>query len=230
MRTRFTKGFWLVSILTLVLGLTPAFADDPNFNPVPTGQASENAAKQSGPAGAEVTMKFFQFQPKEVVVPVGTTVTWVNEDVRAHTVRFADNPAFGGKAPVSPELKQGAKWSYTFAKAGVYEFGSDSRASMKGTIRVVETAPTVVVKLKDFAFQPAKLEVAPGTVLVFENDDPTQHNVRFNVNPNNSRELASPYLGKGDKWSYVVIAEGTYKVLCDPHPFMTGEINVVQPK
>lgn len=202
----------------------PVFADDPNYNK--PAQAASQKDTVTTP-GAEITMKFYQFAPKEATVVVGTTATWVNEDGRDHNIRFAAHQGFGDKAPVSPTLRKGVSWSYTFKKAGVYEYSSDSRPSMKATIRVIEAGKPLVIEQREFAFKPAQVKATPGTVVIFENEDPTQHNVRVKVNPNNSREVASPYLSKGEKWSYLVISEGTYRVLCDPHSFMEAEITVV---
>jgi plastocyanin len=73
--------------------------------------------KKEGSAGeaVRVSMGNMLFAPKEVKVKVGTTVTWVNDDLVDHSVQ---NSALGFQ---SPELSKSGTFSYTFAKAGTFD-------------------------------------------------------------------------------------------------------------
>jgi plastocyanin len=58
----------------------------------------------------------FMFTPMTVSVPVGGTVTWVNNDDIPHTVRAVDGSFH------SPALDTDDHYSFTFTKAGVYSY------------------------------------------------------------------------------------------------------------
>lgn len=58
----------------------------------------------------------FMFTPMTVSVPVGGTVTWVNNDDIPHTVRAVDGSFH------SPALDTDEHYSFTFTKAGVYSY------------------------------------------------------------------------------------------------------------
>jgi plastocyanin len=84
---------------------------------------------------AAVTITNFQFDPKELHVKVGTTVTWTNKE-GAHTVASDD-----GKTFESPTLSAGQTFSHQFKKAGRYPYyctfhGSKGGHDMAGVIIV----------------------------------------------------------------------------------------------
>jgi len=64
----------------------------------------------------EIGLGSIGFYPAAFTVKAGTTVTWVNNDMVAHTVT-ASNGAFA-----SPPLKPGDKSSYIFQAAGIFDY------------------------------------------------------------------------------------------------------------
>ena len=79
---------------------------------------------------ASVTIKDHQFKPPALTVPSGTTVTFVNKDVDAHTVKGFDR-TWG-----SAGLDTGDRFSRAFAKPGVYRYFCSLHPYMTGTITV----------------------------------------------------------------------------------------------
>jgi len=71
----------------------------------------------SSQSRTEVKIKDFMFSPKTLTVPVGTTVTWTNNDDDPHTVASIDKTTFKSSA-----LDTGEKYSYTFTKPGKYAY------------------------------------------------------------------------------------------------------------
>jgi plastocyanin len=75
---------------------------------------------------ARVSMVEIRFQPPEVRVSPGGTVTWSNDDNMAHSVTaddgsFASSPtcvAASGAGCMAP----GATWAHTFGRAGRYPY------------------------------------------------------------------------------------------------------------
>ena len=77
----------------------------------------------------EVHIDNFTFQPVELTVKVGTTVTWTNRDDIPHTVVSA------GKFR-SKTLDTDDKFSFTFADAGDYKYFCSLHPHMTGMIKV----------------------------------------------------------------------------------------------
>jgi manganese oxidase len=65
---------------------------------------------------AEIVIQNVRFNPDELRVPVGTTVTWVNRDGMVHTVT-ADDGSFD-----SGDIRGGESWSYTFDEPGEFSY------------------------------------------------------------------------------------------------------------
>jgi plastocyanin len=95
----------------------------------PSAQATPASGSTSAGAMA-VTIKNFAFSPDSLEVPVGTTVTWTNQDSAAHTVT-ADDGSFD-----SGQLATGATFSQTFATAGTYAYHCANHPKMTATIVV----------------------------------------------------------------------------------------------
>jgi predicted lipoprotein with Yx(FWY)xxD motif/plastocyanin len=97
------------------------------------GASSAAPAAGAGAAAAgktvSVDIKNFSFG-RALTVPVGTTVVWTNQDDMAHTVT-----ATGG-AFDSGNIDKGQTFSFTFTKAGAYDYTCTIHPSMKGTVTV----------------------------------------------------------------------------------------------
>jgi plastocyanin len=94
--------------------------------PPPPGTPSSSPS--TTPATVLVDIKDFSFQPATVTIQAGDTVTWTNRDSATHTVKLPDQ--------VSPSLSQGQSWSFTFTKAGTYDYSCGIHPSMTGTVVV----------------------------------------------------------------------------------------------
>lgn len=92
----------------------------------------------AAPRAAEtknVTVKDFEFAPKELTVNVGDTVAWSNEGpARPHTVT-ANDGSFD-----SDKLDVGQGFSFTFTKAGTFTYACKFHDVMQGTITVQDAA------------------------------------------------------------------------------------------
>jgi len=108
------RDFGLTSVLTLAAAaLLPA----------------EMARADDLSNGLEVHIDNFVFQPAELSVKVGTTVTWTNRDDIPHTVVSA------GKFR-SKTLDTDDKFSFTFTTAGDYKYFCSLHPHMTGMIKV----------------------------------------------------------------------------------------------
>ena len=101
----------------------------------PTTEATEAPEEESPEAsgeGIEITMKGFQFDPKEATVKVGQTVTWKNEDSAKHD-------AFSEEAGLdTDDIGQNGTTTYTPDAAGTINYICSIHPSMKATLNVEE--------------------------------------------------------------------------------------------
>lgn len=79
---------------------------------------------------AEVMMQGSKFNPADLVVDRGATVTWSNDDSTTHTVT-ASNKVFD-----SGNMSKGQNFGYTFNESGTFEYACTIHPSMKGKITV----------------------------------------------------------------------------------------------
>ncbi|MFL6755133.1 MAG: cupredoxin family copper-binding protein [Sphingomicrobium sp.] len=82
------------------------------------------------PAVAAVQIGNFTFQSPVVTVKAGTTVTWTNGDDIPHTI-VSKNLVFRSKV-----LDTGDRFSFTFAKAGEFEYFCSLHPHMTGRVIV----------------------------------------------------------------------------------------------
>ncbi len=79
---------------------------------------------------ASVKIDNFTFDPPQLTIPVGTTVTWINEDDIPHALATT-NKSFKSQA-----LDTDDKFSFTFTTPGTYEYFCSLHPHMKATIVV----------------------------------------------------------------------------------------------
>lgn len=95
-----------------------------------SGCSQQNNSVNSNPAeGNNIVISGFSFNPSELNVKVGDTVTWEKQDSAVHTVVSHD--LFESKV-----LNKGDKFSFTFDKKGKYNYNCGIHPSMKGKINV----------------------------------------------------------------------------------------------
>lgn len=83
--------------------------------------ATPEAVPAASPVAQAVTVTIvdFAFEPAELTVPVGTTVTWINEGPTDHTTVAFDG---GAKIWDSDILAAGDEYAFTFEEAGSYDY------------------------------------------------------------------------------------------------------------
>lgn len=104
--------------------------------PLPSVAASPTAAPSPTPeavAADRVSILYTTFNPASIRVAVGTTVTWFNEDGRAHSVRSSANSSetfYSGLIGGKQEFK------HTFNTAGTFEYYDDLTNVARGVVYV----------------------------------------------------------------------------------------------
>jgi len=95
-----------------------------------TTSSTSGSAPTTAEKSSVINISGNKFNPAELTVDVGTTVTWSNGDSATHTVT-APSGAFN-----SGDMKSGQNFGYTFNEPGTYEYGCTIHPSMKGTVIV----------------------------------------------------------------------------------------------
>jgi plastocyanin len=113
---------WRIALTCLAAGLLVACAPDLDAAPALVADTSQ-----------VLMAKAYRFDPVAIRVPVGTTVTWTNDDNFTHDVRVQGNAGWHSQ-PVRP----GESVSHVFAQAGTYAYECAFHPqNMKGTVEVV---------------------------------------------------------------------------------------------
>jgi amicyanin len=98
-------------------------------SPPASASATDSPAPQGGTA---VSISDFKFNPATLTVPVGTTVTWTNQDAEPHTVAAKDGSFH------SPGMDSHGTYSFTFATPGSYDYICSIHPFMAGTVVVTK--------------------------------------------------------------------------------------------
>jgi len=97
-----------------------------------TGCSSGGAKKAGGTGAAKSTntvqIKNFKFVPAVIKVKVGTVVTWTNADDVEHSATATD------KTFDSNLFGKGKSYSFTFTKAGKFDYFCSAHQYMTGTV------------------------------------------------------------------------------------------------
>jgi len=87
--------------------------------------------------------------------------------------------------------------------------------------RAASPQAAIDLGIRQFAFAPKEITIAPGTKIVWINHDEAPHSV-----VSNDKSFASKGLDTDDKFEHTFEREGDFGYICSVHPFMTGVVHV----
>jgi plastocyanin len=90
-----------------------------------------------------------------------------------------------------------------------------------GPVRLALHQRVVHVKIMNFAFMPARIEVSPRTRVVWTNEDSDPHTVTTD-----KPGFSSQALDTGQSYARVLTTTGAFTYHCTIHPFMHGTVVV----
>jgi plastocyanin len=108
----------------------PGMSGMPSMPNMPAGTAVSTGVPAAPVAGDAVNIDNFAFAPATLTVSAGSTVTWTNRDEEPHTV-VANDGSFR-----SPGMDSQATFSYTFPKAGTFDYVCSIHPFMHATVVV----------------------------------------------------------------------------------------------
>lgn len=169
-----------------------------------------------------------RFEPNNILIGTGQTVTWINHDDDRHTA--------SGRGMDTGVINPGDKGTVTFLEPGEYPYTCNFHPEMLGLVTVTgeskatpEASPVgtptaapmkVDVKIVDFAFDPEKAIVVVGGTATWTNTAPTAHTIYADW-------AKSDILNTGDTFEHTFDKPGKYEYQCGLHPAMVGTIEVV---
>ena len=122
----------------LALGLVACGGDDDDDGGGGGGGGGASTQEEStGGGGAQVGMQNIQFDPKDITVKPGETITFTNNESVPHDVHKTSGP--GGDFSSGPDggMQQGDTFELTLDQAGKYEYVCNVHApGMAGSITV----------------------------------------------------------------------------------------------
>jgi amicyanin len=123
--------------ITFQSGMTPGMSGQamPGMSGMQSPPASASATAADSPApqgGTAVAITDFKFNPATLTVPVGTTVTWTNQDEEPHTLAAKDGSFH------SPGMDTHGTYSFTFTTPGSYDYICSIHPFMTGTVVVTK--------------------------------------------------------------------------------------------
>jgi plastocyanin len=128
---------WLALMLAcMALGLVVAGCggdddDDGGGGGDATTEQPAGGGGGGGGGGSEVSMEGIQFNPEQVTIGAGDTVTWTNNDSTAHDVT-ADEFSSGE----SGGMANGDTFEHTFEQAGTFDYVCTVHPGMEGSVVV----------------------------------------------------------------------------------------------
>lgn len=214
----------------------------------PGGTGGGPGGTPSAPESGTVRMSGRAFSPASISVRAGGTITFANDDDRAHTVTARDGSFDSGV------LGAGGRWSRTFRAAGTFRYLCAIHPDMTGTVTVpsasgavpppAPAAPrpapatpaaapapappagggpaNVRVNVIDFAFSPARATARVGDSVSWVSTGVAPHTVTAAGAPFGISMLAA-----GATYRWVAARTGTWSYVCAFHPQMTGTLVVL---
>ena len=127
----------VLMLACLALGLAACGGDDDDGGGGGGGGGGASTSEQPAGGGAEVKMANIQFDPKNLTVKAGETITFTNEESIAHDVHKQSGP--GGDFGSGPDggMQQGDTFKLKLDQPGKYTYVCHVHApGMAGTITV----------------------------------------------------------------------------------------------
>lgn len=143
MKSSYIITFSLLVIVVVGVGFfiwsrTPT---DGHHDSIPGGGVQVGGGIQGGEVSASAVIRRLEdsYEPKDVIIREGETVSFVNDSTEFHWPASDVHPThsiyseFDPREPIGP----GETWSFTFDQSGTWEFHDHLRANLRGTITVL---------------------------------------------------------------------------------------------
>jgi plastocyanin len=207
------------------------------------GADSGGGGSTSAASSASVSMAGRAFSPSTITIAAGGSVTFRNDDDRAHTVT-ANDGSFN-----SATIGEGGSWKRSFKQAGTFPYLCAIHPEMTGEVVVkgsggsggsaaapaatpkppptpaptpATTATGSEAQIDDFSFSPSSISVPVGSTVMWRNAGEAPHTVTAEDGSFDSDMIAA-----GGSWVWTFDAVGTFRYTCSFHPEMEGVVEIM---
>lgn len=125
--------------------------------------------------------------------------------------------------PVQQMMGNGQSDIYGPGMMGGSGSGMMGGGQQSPTAQGTPTTGVTHLTIRQYAYQPATIQVTVGTTVTWTNQDNVPHSVTLK-----NGMADSGLLKQGQFFSYTFQAAGTYQYYCTVHPYMTGTVIVTQ--
>jgi plastocyanin len=134
------KKLFTLILACLALGLVAAGCggdDDNGGEPASDGVSKSEETGSAGGGGAQVGMQNIQFDPKDLTVKAGETITFTNDEAVPHDVHKTSGPGADFSSGDTGGMQEGDTFKLTLDEPGDYEYVCKVHApGMSGSITV----------------------------------------------------------------------------------------------
>ncbi|MEX0684976.1 MAG: cupredoxin family copper-binding protein [Balneolales bacterium] len=99
-----------------------------------TGSENDDEDNED-PTTAQINISNFTFNPSNLEIEQGTTVTWINQDNEIHTATSGSDREQDGVFN-SGNIEPGEEYEYTFNEPGTYDYFCIPHVGMSGIVTV----------------------------------------------------------------------------------------------
>lgn len=209
----------------------------PTAGVTPGAQQALEAASVAGAFNVDIK----DFAHQDITVAAGTTVAWTNRDGVAHTTTEVSDTNIWDSFSLQP----GQSFSFTFTKAGTFNYFCAIHPTMRATVTVTgQPTPTMTptpaatlagtvappvaaagANLEIVDFSHRDLTVSAGTTITWTNADAVIHTTTSNDGLWDSGVLES-----GHTFDFTFTQAGSFAFFCAIHPTMKATITVTGPQ
>ena len=131
------KKLFALILSCLALLVVGCGGGDDNSSSDSGGDGASNSGASSGGGGAKVGMANVQFDPKDITVKAGETITFTNDESIPHDVHKTSGPGKDFSSGDTGGMQQGDTFKLKLTEAGEYGYVCNVHApGMAGTITV----------------------------------------------------------------------------------------------
>lgn len=121
-----------IAVLAVALGLMMMGPVGPTLPTTPLEPPQSRVFGISQPLGSAFPDSGLNFDPRDLTISVGDTVTWMNNDENIHTATHRNDPALFD----SETMEAGEEFSFTFTEEGEIRYFCKFHPWMTGVITV----------------------------------------------------------------------------------------------
>ena len=194
----------------------------------PPAEVASSPASAGTPMVVDVQVLGESFEPADVRVAQGGTVTWTVVSRSPHIIE-ADDGTF-----VSDIITSTSTYSFTFDTPGRFEYHDGLTDRMSGSVTVVADPSALTggeaadgtkaaVRIIDLDYDPREVTVVKGGTVTGTNIGQAPHTVT-----GRNDGWTSDLLQTGDQFAQVFPTVGSFEYFCTLHPDMVGTVVVTE--